>query len=63
MKFLDNWHTEYASSRREFESKGKPFAQEYLTSINPIKRFFLENIWITKESARYEAAWAYVRSK
>lgn len=62
MKFLDDWHNEYVSSRREFESKGKPFAESYISSINPLKRFFLENFWLTKESARYEAAWTYVRS-
>lgn len=61
MKLLDDWHAEYSSSRREFEKSGKSVAQEYLSSINPLKRFFLENFWFTKESARYEAAWVYVR--
>lgn len=61
MKFLDDWHKEYASSRREFEQKGKEHAESYMSKLNPIEKLFLENFHITKQSARYEAAWEYLQ--
>lgn len=61
MKFQDSWHQEYVSARNEFEQKGKSHTENYMSSLNPIKKLLLENFWLTKQSARYEAAWGYLK--
>ena len=58
---LDNWHKEYIKSRNEFEQQDKAHAEDYISSLSSIQKFFLENFWVTKQSARYEAAWGYLK--
>jgi hypothetical protein len=58
---IQDWQQEYASSRREFEEKGREHAEEFMSSLDPIKKLVLENFWVSRQSARYEAAWEYLK--
>lgn len=61
-KFFDSWQAEYVRSRNEFEQKGRAHAESYMSTLNPVEKFLLENFWFTKKSAIYEAAWGYLQN-